>query len=170
MRVLPEGRLRESLSGLERADAIVITRADLVNAAAISDFRTEISDLAPQARVFESSTKLSKIEDLNAGSRSKPNLKGERVFAFCGLGDPDSFFAMLGREGIDLCGSQAFADHHRYIQADAERITSDAAGCEALVTTAKDAVKLEGLRFGLPCLVAEIDVLIDDAEAFAGLI
>jgi tetraacyldisaccharide-1-P 4'-kinase len=39
-------------------------------------------------------------------------------------------------------------------------------GATALITTAKDAVKLKGLTFALPCYVLEIEIAIDDAEGF----
>ena len=39
-------------------------------------------------------------------------------------------------------------------------------GANALITTAKDAVKLKGMAFSLPCYVLEIEIVIDDADAF----
>ena len=39
-------------------------------------------------------------------------------------------------------------------------------GVNALITTAKDAVKLKGMAFALPCYVFEIEIAIDDAEGF----
>ena len=45
-----------------------------------------------------------------------------------------------------------------------------AAGAEALMTTAKDAVKLEKLDFELPLRIAEIEIQIDDSEGFAALL
>jgi tetraacyldisaccharide-1-P 4'-kinase len=44
------------------------------------------------------------------------------------------------------------------------------AGAAALVTTAKDAVKLKGLKFTLPCYVALAETIIDDPDAFKSLI
>ena len=35
-----------------------------------------------------------------------------------------------------------------------------------MITTAKDAVKLKGMAFSLPCYVLEIEIVIDDADAF----
>jgi tetraacyldisaccharide 4'-kinase len=43
-------------------------------------------------------------------------------------------------------------------------------GATALITTAKDAVKLKGMAFSLPCYVLEIEIVIDDADAFSKLV
>ena len=39
-----------------------------------------------------------------------------------------------------------------------------------MVTTAKDAVKLKGMAFSLPCYVLEIEIAIDEADAFLELV
>lgn len=154
--VLPGGRLREPLRNLERADMIVITRVDLVDD--ISNLKFEISDLAPKARIFAARNAFVEID----------RLFGKRVFAFCGLGNPESFYEQLRREKVDVVGTRSFADHHSYKQGDIESIESAAraAGAEALVTTAKDGVKLSGLSFEMTFCVAEIVVQIDDPAAF----
>ena len=55
----------------------------------------------------------------------------------------------------------AFADHHRFTEADAERLVADAdAGGLRLVTTEKDMARLAGKRSG------ELAELRERAEAF----
>lgn len=159
-KVLPAGRLREPLHNLKRADVVVITRADLVDD--ISNLRAEISDLSPDAAIFTARNKI-----LNG-----KEFRGKRVFAFCGLGNPNGFFEQLGRNEIDLAGTMQFADHHRYDQADVDLIeaASRSAGADILLTTAKDDVKLSDLKFEIPCFVAEIEVQIDDAAGFSALL
>ena len=63
---------------------------------------------------------------------------------------------------------RAFTDHHAYSQSDVDELHQLArqTGANALITTAKDAVKLKGLAFSLPCYVLEIEIVIDDADAF----
>ena len=53
-----------------------------------------------------------------------------------------------------------------------DELERDAANASAgiLLTTAKDAVKLDKLDLKLPCFVAEIEPLIDDAKAFEDLV
>ena len=43
-------------------------------------------------------------------------------------------------------------------------------GINAFVTTVKDAVKLSNFKFQIPCFVVEIEMLVDDEEAFKSLI
>src|SRR5436190_22356360 len=58
--VLPAGRLREPITGLERAGAVVITRSDLVND--ISNLRSEILNLVgPGCAVFAAENTISGI-------------------------------------------------------------------------------------------------------------
>jgi len=70
------------------------------------------------------------------------SLRGKRVFAFAGLADNEQFFRSLG---LPLAGTRSFPDHHRYTRTDIEIIRRAAleAGAEAIVTTEKDAVKID---------------------------
>ena len=158
--VLPAGRLREPLHNLKRTDVVVITRTDLVDD--ISNLRSEISQLNPKATIFAATTKI--VISAEYG--------GKRVFAFCGLGNPQSFYEQLRRGGIELAGSRTFADHHRYSQTDINAIELEArsVGADVLVTTGKDNVKLSDLKIQMSCFVVGIDVCIDDPTAFAALL
>ena len=177
-KLLPAGRLRESAENLSRADVVVITRVE--QAEDISDLISQISEIAPDSTVIECRTRLAGARLLTAETQrrrdkktklelSGPSLPTEHLFAFCGLGNPESFFALLRQSRMDVAESRAFRDHHQYAQRDVDDLERSAreAGTEALITTAKDAVKLADLRFSLPCYVAEIEVEMDDPAAFA---
>jgi tetraacyldisaccharide 4'-kinase len=161
-RMLPAGRLREPLHALARTDVTVITRTDLVDD--ISNLRFEISQLSPAARVFESSNELRRSEQ-NAHS-------DEKAVAFCAIGNPKNFFDQLRRDRFSIVATQAFADHHVYSQNDFDDLARLARRNNAriMLTTAKDAVKLAGLKFEFPYSVVEIEVEVDDAEGFATLL
>lgn len=187
--MLPAGRLREPVSRLKRANAVVITRADLV--ADTSDLRSQISEIAPNTAIFEARNIIrgvasieefrnatifekSVAELLAAFPRSRE--RELSVAAFCALGNPDAFFNKLlaefereGEErGLDLCMARSFPDHHAYTQADINELEKSAA--DVLLTTAKDAVKLSGVKFTIPCFVVEIEVAFDRPEEFAARI
>ncbi len=172
--VLPAGRLREPMENLKRADAIVITRANL--SGNLEDLRSEISDLNPQAAMFtadNSITRVLPLEEFHAKTQSSQNdAKQERVFAFCALGNPNNFFEQLRRENFDLIGTQTFADHHSYSQKDIDDLERQAEKLEirSFVTTAKDAVKLKDLKFEIPCYVVEVEPVISDTTVFHSLI
>jgi tetraacyldisaccharide 4'-kinase len=72
-------------------------------------------------------------------------LTGRRIFAFAGLADNEQFFASLRANGLNVIGTRSFRDHHRYTAADIASIKASAAtaGAEAIVTTEKDAVKID---------------------------
>ena len=75
----------------------------------------------------------------------------KKVLAFCGIANPDFFFNSLADKGLEISSKIAFGDHHRYKKNDIDRIDKKAGkeGCDVLITTAKDMVKLtkiEALR------------------------
>lgn len=92
--------------------------------------------------------------------------------AFCAVGNPRAFFEHLRREGFELLYTRAFADHQRLTQADVDKVAGEAArsGARVLMTTAKDAVKLRGLRLSLPCYVVEIELEFEDEGELLGLV
>lgn len=85
-------------------------------------------------------------------------LKGQKVFAFCGIGNPQKFFSMLEEIGVDLVGRESFPDHYHYTARDMERMHMQAQKQGALlVTTAKDACRLS-LEWESRVRVAEISL------------
>jgi tetraacyldisaccharide 4'-kinase len=173
-RVLPAGKLREPLNNLSRASAFVLSRSDL--AGNIESIKTAIRKYNLKAPIFEAEARIAGSVHLDEFLAGSINPDGETVlgklYAFCGLGNPEGFFDSLRRAGVELAGVHKFRDHHEYDQEDIETIESEAnwAGAAGLVTTAKDAVKLAGLKFKLPCFVAIAETVISDREAFADLL
>lgn len=167
-RLLPYGRLRESVEGLRRADCVVLTRCDQVES--VEELRKEIRELIGERPIFESRMQPLRVVSLKNGPETMA-LPG-RVGAFCAVGNPDSFFKSLRELGYDVGLERAFADHHAYSPSDVDALHQLAkeTGASALITTAKDAVKLKGMTFALPCYVLEIEIVIHDAERFSGLV
>jgi tetraacyldisaccharide 4'-kinase len=155
--LVPAGRLREPTPNLARASVVVITRVEQVGD--ISDLRSQISDLAPRTKIVESRSSLSEIKTLTKGSE----VRG-RAFAFCGLGNPQSFFTLLAETHLEICGTHALRDHQTYRQSDIDAIEKLArsAGAEALITTGKDAVKLAKLRSSLPVFVPDLIIQLSE--------
>ena len=157
--LLPYGRLREPLSGLSRADCVVLTRCD--QATHLDSLRAELSDLIHDRPVF-----LSKMQPV------KNLLPTGPVAAFCAVGNPQSFFTQLHTAGYEVVLEKTYADHHSYTQQDITHLLNETsrAGATNLITTAKDAVKLRSLSFTLPWHVFEIEVAIENEDAFKQLI
>jgi tetraacyldisaccharide 4'-kinase len=170
-KLLPAGILRESRAELARADCIVITRADDLNST--EALRHEIMAKVKQIPVFSSRMKLCGLRAVQTQSSvDAEEIKASRVVAFCGLGNPASFFSLLRRSGYQLAHTQAFRDHYRYLQTDVEHLEQEARshGAQVLLTTAKDEVKLRSLKFGLPCYTADIAIEIEDENNFRTLV
>ena len=168
-RLLPAGILREPISSLNRADCIIVTRTDAIDA----NLEERISQ-ATDAPIFGSTTIISRIMALHLPElkTDKETLRKQPISAFCGIGNPNAFFQQLRDEGFELRHTEAFRDHYKYSQPDIDRLSRAAAdaGAQALITTPKDAVKLVSLRFSLPCYVVEIEVQIHEADRFLALI
>lgn len=187
-RMLPAGRLREPSHNLARADAIIIT-----GPGSGGDFAgaiLKVRDYNPHCPIFtarrvimgftEIGTPLTRQSGTSAaGSESRAAFHDagdsvnprSRALAFCGLANPEAFFREV--EGkVSALHTERFRDHFQYTQKDADRLTARAreTASEILITTFKDAVKLRGLTFGLPCFAATMEIAIDDEEAFRKLI
>lgn len=167
--LLPHGRLREDVDGLSRAHCIVITRADQVET--VDELRTSIQKHT-SAPIFTSRMVTASLQTIHGEPAHQNTLTSASVAAFCGIGNPASFFTHLERAGARVVFTQAYRDHHVYQQNEIDQLTekAKAAGATVLVTTAKDAVKLGALHFELPCFKLEIEIAIDEDEQLAGFI
>lgn len=173
-RLLPAGILREPPAELARADCIVLTRVNESRSRSVQELEREIDELSKGRPIFHSRMKIRRLRAVKAESESTSaaEANASTTSAFCGIGNPRSFFAQLRGAGHRICFSEVFRDHHVYTQADIDRVVrgSLAAGARAILTTAKDEVKLRSLRFDLPCYAVEIGIEIDEENQFRSLI
>lgn len=135
--VFPAGPLRAPLRPqMARTDALIIVG----NGSAAEAVATEIA--AQDKPVLRA--------QLAPSDASVASLRGKRVLAFAGIGDPARFFATLQASGVDVAQQRAFADHHAFTKAEIENLIADA-GRDALtlVTTEKDLARLR-VGGGLP--------------------
>ena len=139
-RILPAGTLREPPSALRRATQVWITHAELVDADRVATLKHWLAGRAPGVAVVVTEHRTDKLRSLT-GADTPP--VGAKVLAMSGLGNPRSFEASLERAGYDVVQA-VFSDHHRYSDADWERIRQQMAetGAQHVITTEKDAVKL----------------------------
>jgi tetraacyldisaccharide 4'-kinase len=81
---------------------------------------------------------------LKADDVSVTSLRGKRVLAFAGIGDPGRFFRTLRASGLEVVLERAFDDHHPFSQSEIEALIAQARH-EALtpVTTEKDLARLQ---------------------------
>jgi tetraacyldisaccharide 4'-kinase len=71
-------------------------------------------------------------------------LRGRRVLLLAGIARPGGFRRTLAALGAEVAAEAIFPDHHRFAPGDLEGAlrAADAARCELVVTTEKDAVRL----------------------------
>jgi tetraacyldisaccharide 4'-kinase len=62
--ILPAGILRESLPNLKRADAVIITRANLVDEKKIADLKFRIANLCPAGKIFVAENRVANVVNL----------------------------------------------------------------------------------------------------------
>jgi len=138
--LLPGGRLREPLRQSRRASLIIHTKCPGHNIPAFADRLAEFT-ACPQI----SSVSVHQLVQYRDGDFSLSEIpKDERVFAFCGVGDPASFRQTLTDVGISPVKFVAFPDHQAYSESVIKNLRSqmEAGRCKAIVTTEKDLVKL----------------------------
>ena len=165
-RVFPAGALREPLSALRRASAILLVgEAD-------AETRAQVAALAPQAPVF---TARMVPEGLLDGE-GKPAegldaLRGRRVIAVSGIARPEGFMATLAGLAVEVAEHHPYPDHAAYGAMDAARLAEGLrrTGADLLLTTEKDAVKLAPLLRGAPLRALRVGLDIEGAEALARL-
>jgi len=128
--VFPAGPLRAPLPPqIERTDALIVVgeggAADGVAATVTAQGKAVLT------------------AHLQADDASLSLLRGKRVLAFAGIGDPARFFRTLRASGIEVVSERAFSDHHPFTQREIEALVAEAKVNElALVTTEKDLARL----------------------------
>ena len=128
--VFPAGPLRAPLRPqLVRTDALIIVGSG-------SAAGSVAAEIAAQGKPVLSA-------HLKPDEAQVASLRGRRVLAFAGIGDPTRFFNTLRASGIEVAGQRAFADHHAYSQAEIESLLAEAKReAQTLVTTEKDLARL----------------------------
>jgi len=128
--VIPAGPLRAPLpQQLARTDALIVV-GDGEAAGAVA------AQISAQGKPVLSA-------HLKPEEATVASLRGRRVLAFAGIGDPLRFFSTLRAAGIDVVRGRAFADHHALSGREIERLVSEARrDALTLVTTEKDLARL----------------------------
>ncbi len=165
--VLPRGLLREPKVGVNRADAILISRSDQVIPAELEKLTHEISKLAPTLPIIYLTHAPTQVYDLgNSKEISLESLQGKGISLFCGLGNPEGFFRTAAELGIQILDEISFPDHYIYQEEDIEKLVTKAKnqGAEALLTTEKDGVKIFKKNYGLPIWILKIEIVFKNGE------
>jgi tetraacyldisaccharide 4'-kinase len=156
-RLLPRGPWREPPSALARGGVVVITRrtATVEEAERVA---TAVRRFAPAA--IHVRLRLRAARWVGRGGAAPAPVPGGPALAVAGIARPDLFVENAVAAGAQVAATLVVPDHHTYSPGDIARIRRAAAG-RPIVTTAKDAVKLEPLAADLPLWVLEQDVVVE---------
>jgi tetraacyldisaccharide 4'-kinase len=142
-RLLPAGRLREPLTSLSRADAVVLT-----SGASLESFPLNGKMVWRVRRGI-----------------SPARVPG-RTVAFCGIARPQNFLLQLRAAGIEPVAQALYRDHHAYTERDVHDLLKlrQQSEAESFVTTEKDAINLGGYLAALePLAVVRVTMELADA-------
>jgi tetraacyldisaccharide 4'-kinase len=186
MRLLPTGRLRERLGALRRADAVVLTHGEYLPSGRLERQRErvirQLKRHAPAVPIFEAQTRIAGHERVSGRPRpaepAAPGAeawpwRGRRVLAVSGLARPEGFESMIRASGAIVMRHFDYPDHHDYGIEDVDRWRAAMAqyGTELILTTTKDAVKMQDLpMFGLTVLAVQISMHVIETERWEALL
>ena len=142
--LLPAGRLREPLHGLDRASAVVITRADSHHD--VDAIRSRLRGIhCPPDRAIEVVFRPESFIAIGSGeSRAIGWGQGKKAWLVSGIGNSSSFRRLAESIGIEIVGEAMFEDHHRYHHREIEEVRTmvHGSGSDIVLTTEKDGGKL----------------------------
>ena len=172
-RMAPFGRLREPLYAIKRADAVIVTRAHrpFDQAQLSSVLKYSCGDRIPIIYVYSAITGLRHLE--SGSVYNADEFTGWNAWVMCGIGNPRAFVDDITGIGVGVVGESFFRDHYEYAQDDMARVTAQAraAGADLIVTTEKDAVRLQGLKLpDVPVYAAQLEVQSDDEVRLKSLL
>jgi tetraacyldisaccharide 4'-kinase len=169
--VLPRGILREPRENLRRADAVILTHADLASPDQLTAARGQVQQLTGRLPVAVTAHAWVGLRDHLDREHPLDVLRDKRVIGVSGIGDPASFEHSLAHHVAAVARMVRFADHHRYTH-DSLRELFDpalAARGDAFVTTEKDWVKwaplFGGASMPVPVYRAVLALQFLDGEA-----
>ncbi len=148
--VFPRGTLREPLSGLRRADLVVLTRADMLTPDERINIAMKLEAYVSDIPWIETAHHPQALRSHDGVEAPLESLAGKRVAAFCGIGNPAGFRHTLDTCGFNVTAFREFPDHHVYPQNDLDdlRQWAESLDVSAVLCTHKDLVKLGIGRFG----------------------
>lgn len=151
--VLPAGRLREPVEAIAVAHALLHP----VGSATLGD---RVRSKRPGVPLFGVRRSLGDASWITGGGGPT---RDTSIFVLAGIASPQRFVADLRAAGWKVAGSRTFQDHHWFTASEIETVSdaARAAGASAIVTTEKDAVRLQGLPTALPIAAVPLQVEIE---------
>ena len=168
-KLLPAGLLREPITSLKRADAVIITRSNQNSPEMIEEIKAKVRKLKPEMVVAAAVHKPMYIKLIKDRQLGLDKLAGKRIYAFCGIGNPDTFLQTLKDMSLNIVGTKIYNDHHVYTNDDIAVINEDARykQAEYVITTHKDWIKTALLsldKFQIPFAAMMVELEFADGQ------
>jgi tetraacyldisaccharide 4'-kinase len=174
-RMIPFGRLREPLSGLRRADAVIVTRSDQPFDKA-SLIETIKKYAGPTTPIFFAHHEMTRLRRLDGEENIRlAEFAQKPVAAISGIAKPERFNEDLRKSGMHIVLRRDFEDHHHYTAAEFAQLAREAqtALAQAIIVTEKDAANLPGemiRQSPLPVYAARIEFRCEEELALDTLL
>lgn len=143
-KIFPAGLLREPTASLKRADAVVITRCDQISKHELDELEKKLRAIKPEMLIGRSIHAPVSVQTMDKRQIDIDQLKDKKVFAFCGIGNPNAFLNTIKALGAELVGSKIYNDHYHYTNGFLADIYEQAEhlGADLVLTTQKDWTKI----------------------------
>jgi tetraacyldisaccharide 4'-kinase len=162
--LLPRGLLREPVESLARAHVVALSRADAVNDETRKGIQARVQQVAPRAVWLELTHQPTGFVNSTGSRLPLDGFAGQRIAAFCGIGNPDGFRHTLASCSLEVTNLKILPDHCEYSPTEFARLESwiaQQSEIASVVCTRKDLVKIpRDTLAGLPLWALEISLQI----------
>jgi tetraacyldisaccharide 4'-kinase len=160
-KVAPLGYLREGLTALKDADAIIISRADMVTAEKLNKLISNLSEhfhhKPPLALTTYRPVGVFDVHDKYIFSIHE--LKGLRAIGVTAIASPDSFYRYLESYGVEISEKVSFPDHYFFTPEDVNDLLIKASQQSAIIICSeKDMVKMKRVSLDSRILFTKVKV------------
>lgn len=155
---LPRGLLREPIDGLRRADAVLITRCQAIDNAALKSIQQTITSFTGSVSPLQSDHEPVALLEYPENQLPLSILDQQSVGVLSAIGNPDAFEHTVSQCGAHIQDARHLPDHDAYSPETVASLRAWAMNLgpnvHCIVCTHKDLVKLQTDRLGGKPLVA----------------
>lgn len=168
--LLPRGILREPLSALSRAHIVLLTKQS--EGDTDDQLTQQIRRYNPAVPIFQAHFVVNSVKAFDERKDLRLDLlKGKKVLALSGIGNPHYFSFLLKQSGMLVTEEWILPDHHNYTEKDTHRARNFLSRVDYIVTTAKDSCKMDKKLFrDLPLLTLEVALQVDEEHHFKDIL
>ncbi len=129
---IPAGPLRENITNLKKYDCLFLN-GNLEN---VNNLKNKILDINPKIKIFLGKYEPTNLDDFD---------RNEKYIAFSGIGNHQTFIAMIKNFKFNILKEFEFPDHYNYKNEDIRKILIEAESLNCkIITTEKDYLRLDG--------------------------